>query len=77
VRVDTGDVRKAALGDRLHRLREAAGLAPAELADAAGLDAAYYRDVEAGRGDLERFTYLHLLRLADALAVPASAVLRD
>jgi transcriptional regulator with XRE-family HTH domain len=77
VSVDTGGVRQAALGDRLFRLRKAAGLAPAELADAAGLDPAYYRDVEAGSGDLARLTYLDLLALADALQVPAAAVIRD
>ena len=77
VSVDTDSARQAALGSRLRRLREDAGLAPVELADAAGLDPVRYRRLEAGRGDLAALTYLDLLALADALAVPASAVLRD
>lgn len=75
--VDTGGVRQAALGDRLQRLRDAAGLTPGDVAVAAGLDPAYYRDVEAGSGDLTRLTYLDLLALAEALQVPAAAVIRD
>jgi transcriptional regulator with XRE-family HTH domain len=59
----------------LLRLRTAAGLEAAELADAAGLDPASYRQVEAG--DPASLTYLDLLALADALAVPAAAFLTD
>jgi transcriptional regulator with XRE-family HTH domain len=57
------------------RLRTAAGLEATELADAAGLDRASYRSMEAG--DAARLTYLDLLAIADALAVPAAAVLAD
>jgi transcriptional regulator with XRE-family HTH domain len=67
-------VRRAALGTRLVRLRTEAGLGAAELATAAGLDPADYRDVEAGRGEL---TYLDLFRLADALDVSPARVLAD
>jgi transcriptional regulator with XRE-family HTH domain len=71
------DLRQAALGSRLADLRAAAGLGAGEVADAAGLDRAYYREVEAGRGDLAGFTYLHLLRVADALHVAPARVLAD
>jgi transcriptional regulator with XRE-family HTH domain len=71
------DLRRAELGSRLARLRTTAGLGAGEVADAAGLDPAYYREVEAGRGDLAGFTYLHLLRVADALHVPPARVLGD
>jgi transcriptional regulator with XRE-family HTH domain len=71
------DGRPAALGGRLLRLRTAAGLGAGELAGAAGLDPQFYRDVEAGDGDLTGLTYLGILALADALAVPPAAVLAD
>ena len=78
VRAGTGvDGRQAALGGRLLRLRTAAGLDPAEVADAAGLDPAYYREVETGDFDLTGLTYLTLLRLADALDVDPTSVLAD
>jgi len=78
VKAGTGvDGRQAALGDRLLRLRSAAGLAAGEVADAAGLDRAYYREIETGTFPLDGLTYLTLLRLADALGVPAAAVLAD
>lgn len=70
-------LRPAALGTRLTALRAAAGLGAGEVAAAAGLDPAYYREVEAGHGDLAGVTYLHLLRLADALGVPPARVLGD
>lgn len=75
--VSTGTDRRTQLGARLAGLRGAAGLGAGEVAAAAGLDPAYYRDVEAGRGDLAGFTYLHLLRVADALHVPPARVLGD
>jgi transcriptional regulator with XRE-family HTH domain len=71
------DGRQAALGGRLTRLRSAAGLAAAEVADAAGLDRAYYREVETGRFEPAGLTYLAVLRLAEALGVPPAAVLAD
>jgi DNA-binding XRE family transcriptional regulator len=71
----TADGRGRALGGRLVRLRAAAGLDADEVADAAGLDRASYRSVEAG--DVGRLTYLDLLAIADALAVPPAAVLSD
>ena len=78
VRAGTGvDGRQAALAGRLLRLRTAAGLGVGELADAAGLDPSYYREVETGGGDLSGLTYLDLLRLADALDVPPARVLAD
>jgi hypothetical protein len=78
VRAGTGvDGRQLALAGRLLRLRTAAGLGAGELADAAGLDPSYYREVEAGGGDLSGLTYLALMRLADALDVPPAAVLAD
>ena len=78
VRAGTGlDGRQAALGGRLRRLRTAAGKGPGEVADEAGVDRAYYREVEAGDGDLAGLTYLTVLALADALDVPPSAVLAD
>ena len=78
MRVGTGaDVRRAALGSRLERLRAAAGMDAGELATAAGLDPVYYRAVEAGRGDLRELTYLDLLQLADALRVTPARVLAD
>jgi transcriptional regulator with XRE-family HTH domain len=77
VRAGTGvDGRQAALGGRLRTLRAAAGKGAGELADAAGLDRAYYREVEAG-GGVSRLTYLDLLAIADALSVPPAAVLAD
>lgn len=75
LRSDT--VRQVALAARLLRLRSAAGLSAGDLATAAGLDPAYYRDVEAARADLDRLTYLDLLGLAEALAVRPAAVLAD
>lgn len=69
--------RQVALAGRLLRLRTAAGLAIRDLADATGLDPAYYRDIEAGRADLGALTYLDLLRIAEALGVPPAAVLAD
>lgn len=66
-----------ALGGRLLRLRTAAGLSAAEVAAAAGLDPGYYREVETGDFEPAGLTYLALLRLADALGVPAAAVLAD
>lgn len=71
------DVRRAALGTRLVRLRAAAGLDAGELATAAGLDPGYYRAVEAGRGEVMELTYLDLLQLADALRVTPARVLAD
>lgn len=69
------DARGAALGRRLRVLRTAAGLDPTELADAAGVDPVAYRQAEAG--DPVTLTYLDLLALADALAVPPACVLAD
>jgi transcriptional regulator with XRE-family HTH domain len=78
VRAGTGvDGRQAELGSRLRRLRTSAGLAAGDVADAAGLDPAYYRAVETGDFDLSGLTYLTVLRLADALRVPPAAVLAD
>jgi hypothetical protein len=78
VRAGTGvDARQAALGGRLLRLRTAAGLGAGEVADAAGLDRAYYREVETGDYEPAGLTYLTVLRLADALGVPPAAVLAD
>jgi transcriptional regulator with XRE-family HTH domain len=78
VRAGTGvDGRQAALGDRLLRLRSAAGLSAAEVADAAGLDRAYYREIETGTFPLDGLTYLVILRLADALGVSPAAILAD
>lgn len=71
------DLRRAALGSRLTRLRAAAGLGAGELADAAGLDPGLYREIEAGCGDLAGLTYLDLLRMADALHVAPAHVLGD
>jgi transcriptional regulator with XRE-family HTH domain len=69
--------RQAAVAARLRRLRTAADLPAGDLAAAAGLDPAYYQDVEAGRADLTALTYLDLLRLADALDVPPAELLAD
>lgn len=71
------DGRQAALGGRLLRLRSAAGLAAGEVADAAGLDRAYYGEIETGTFHPDGLTYLTVLRLADALGVPPAAVLAD
>ena len=68
------DERAEALGRRLRGLRTSAGLDPTELATAAGLDPVAYRRVEAG--DAGTLTYLDLLALADALAVPPACLLR-
>ncbi len=51
------------------------GSSPTELAAAAGLDPATYRRAEAG--DPATLTYLDLVALADALAVPADSLLAD
>lgn len=75
LRSDT--VRSAALVARLRRLRAASGQGVEGLADAAGLSRAFYRDVESGRADPGRLTYLDLLGLADALEVPPAAILAD
>ncbi len=78
MRAGTGvDGRQAALGGRLLRLRTAVGLEAGEVADAAGLGRAYYRELETGDFDLAGLTYLTVLRLADALRVPPAAVLAD
>jgi transcriptional regulator with XRE-family HTH domain len=69
------DGRPAALGGRLLRLRMAAGLAPGDVAVAAGLDPARYARIEAG--DVSGLTYLDLLRLAEVLRVHPAAVLAD
>lgn len=71
------DTRRAALAARLQRLRLAAGLGVDELADVAGLPRDRYRDVEAGRADAGRLTYLDLLNLAEALDVLPAAILAD
>ena len=78
MRAGTGvDGRQVALGGRLLRLRTAAGLGAGEVADAAGLDRAYYGEVETGAFEPDGLTYLAVLRLADALGVPPAAVLAD
>jgi transcriptional regulator with XRE-family HTH domain len=78
VRAGTGvDGRQVALGVRLLRLRAAAGLGAGEVADAAGLDREFYREVEAGSFAPDGLTYLAVLRLADVLGVPPAAVLAD
>ncbi|HEY6747338.1 MAG TPA: helix-turn-helix transcriptional regulator [Mycobacteriales bacterium] len=78
MRASTGvDGRQAALGGRLLRLRTAAGLGAGEVADAAGIDRAFYRQVETGAFPTEGLTYLDVLGLADALGVPPTAVLAD
>ena len=69
------DARGEALGRRLRVLRTSAGLGSTELAAAAGLDPATYRRAEAG--DPATLTYLDLVALADALAVPADSLLAD
>ena len=69
--------RQAALGGRLLRLRSAAGLEAGEVADAAGLDRAFYGRVETGAFAPDRLTYLDVLRLAEVLDVPPAAVLAD
>jgi transcriptional regulator with XRE-family HTH domain len=71
------DGRQAALGGRLLRLRTAAGLGAAEVADAAGLDRAFYGEVETGAFASDELTYLDVLRLAEVLDVPPAAVLTD
>ena len=70
-------MRQAALGRRLRELRLASKLTEEQLAAAAWLDPAYYRDVEAGRADLASLTYLDLIHLADALAVRPAHVMAD
>jgi transcriptional regulator with XRE-family HTH domain len=67
----------AALVARLRRLRAATDIGVDELADAAGIHRAAYRDVEAGRADPGTLTYLDLLGLAEALGVPPAALLID
>jgi transcriptional regulator with XRE-family HTH domain len=69
------DARGQAFGRRLHVLRTSAGLDPTELAVAAGLDPVMYRLAEAG--DPDTLTYLDLVALADALAVPPASLLGD
>jgi transcriptional regulator with XRE-family HTH domain len=75
LRSDT--VRSSALVARLRRLRTAAGQGVEGLADAAGLSRTFYREIESGRADPGTLTYLDLLRLAEALDVPAAALLAD
>ncbi len=67
--------RGLSLGRRLRALRTAAGLEPAELAGAAGVEPDAYRRAEAG--DPAALTYLDLLALADALSVRPVTVLAD
>ena len=71
------DGRQAALGGRLLRLRTSAGLGAGEVADAAGLDRAFYAEVETGDFAADGLTYLDVLRLAEVLDVPPAAVLAD
>lgn len=73
------DTRRAALAARLQRLRLTAGMGVDELADAAGLPRAHYRDIEAGRAGVGAggLTYLDLFDLAEALDVPPAAILTD
>jgi hypothetical protein len=54
-------------------LRISAGLDATDLAVAAGLDPAAYRQAEAG--DPAGLTYLDIVALADALAVPPASLL--
>ena len=78
MRAGTGvDGRQAALGGRLLRLRTAAGLGAGEVADAAGLDRAFYGEVETGAFARNGLTYLDVLRLAEVLDVPPAALLAD
>ena len=70
-----GTGRGPALGRRLRRLRTAAGLDAVALAAAARLDPVAYLRAEAG--DPAALTYLDLLALADALAVPPERMLAD
>jgi transcriptional regulator with XRE-family HTH domain len=60
------------LGGRIRARREAAGLAPADLAAAAALDVEVLAAIEAGRGDPD---YLSLTRLARALGVGVGELL--
>jgi transcriptional regulator with XRE-family HTH domain len=69
------DARGEAVGGRLRVLRTSAGLDPTEPAAATGLDPVTYRQAEAG--DPATLTYLGLVALADALAVPPARLLTD
>ena len=71
------DGQQAALGGRLLRLRTATGLGAGEVADAAGLDRAFYAEVETGAFRPDELTYLDVLRLAEVLDVMPAAVLAD
>jgi transcriptional regulator with XRE-family HTH domain len=60
------------LGGRIRARREAAGLAPSDLAAAAALDMEALAAIEAGRADPD---FLTLARLARALGVSVAALL--
>ena len=61
----------AAFGDAIRQLRKERGIAQEGLALKSGLNRGYYGDVERG----ERHVALaNILKIADALEVPASAI---
>jgi transcriptional regulator with XRE-family HTH domain len=71
---DAKDPELVALGARVRRLREAAGLTQEGLAHAAGLHWTYIGQIERGERNL---TYKNLLRLAHGLGVEAAQLTRD
>lgn len=70
---DAGGYARAMLGPELRRAREAAGLTQEELAFRAGLSRPYISQLER---DLKSPTLEVLLRLAEALGVRASELVR-
>ena len=64
---------RVVFGLRLRELRRARGLSQEELADAAGLDRTYVSSCERGHRNI---SLLNIYRLAEALAVEPSELLR-
>lgn len=62
------------VGDNVRRAREAIGVSQEELGDRAGIDRTYVSGVERG---VRNPTVKVLARLAEALAVPAAALLKE
>lgn len=68
------DPELVALGERLRRLRETAGMTQESLAHAAGLHWTYIGQIERGERNL---TYRNLLRLARGLNVDPARLVRN
>lgn len=61
----------AAFGDAIRQLRKERGIAQEGLALKSGLNRGYYGDVERGERNV---SLANILKIADALEVPASAI---